>query len=284
MTSSPGPIPIASSAITSASVPFATPIVRGTPRYSAASLSKALTFGPRMKIPESRTSAIRSWICGTRRSYCAFTSTRGMLGTRAESRCSPSEQQVQRQQDRSCHHRVVHVAKSAVDAAPARPQRVARAAEAEAERNAADQGKRGEPPQLEPCDSGRDRHERAHHWHREPDGDGERPEALEPAVRAVKLLRRDVQPAPLAFEEGTAAERSDRPAQNRPEKAAEHTRDRHRDVGPTSAREAVPEYDHVRPRERAGGNRARVEHHHLTRRGQDRREQHQREDRVDAVV
>src|SRR6184192_3012087 len=51
MTSSPGPIPRASRAITSASVPFATPTVRGTPRYSAASRSKAFTFGPRMKIP-----------------------------------------------------------------------------------------------------------------------------------------------------------------------------------------------------------------------------------------
>src|SRR5437762_10509076 len=228
MTSSPGPIPIASRAITSASVPFATPMVRGTPRYPAASLSKALTFGPRMKIPESRTSATRSWICGIRRSYCAFTSTRGMLGTRAESRCSPPEQQVQRQQDRSCHHRVVHVAKSAVDAVPARPQRIARAAEAEAERNAADQGKRSEPPQLEPRDSSRNRHERAHHGHRQPDGDGERPEALEPTMRPVELLRRDVQPAPVAFEERAAAERSDRPAQNRPEKAAERTPDRHR--------------------------------------------------------
>src|SRR5205823_12525479 len=114
MTSSPGPIPRASRAITSASVPFATPTVRGTPRYSAASRSKAFTFGPRMKIPESRTSPIRSWIWGIRRSYCAFTSTRGMLGTPAESRCSPSEQQVQREENGSCYDDDVDVVERVV--------------------------------------------------------------------------------------------------------------------------------------------------------------------------
>ena len=40
---------------------FATPIVCGTPRYAAASCSNASTFGPRMKTPDSRTSAIRSF-------------------------------------------------------------------------------------------------------------------------------------------------------------------------------------------------------------------------------
>src|SRR5690242_7902568 len=163
MTSSPGPISSASSASTKASVPFATPTVRGTPRYSAASCSKALTFGPRMKTPESSTSAIRSWICGTRRSYCAFTLTRGIepLGTRAESRCSPSEQQVQHEQHRSCHDRVIDPPERAVDAAPVRAERVAGAAEAEAERDAAEQRQRGEEPQIHPRDARRDRHERA---------------------------------------------------------------------------------------------------------------------------
>ena len=47
--SSPGPISSASSASTSASVPFATPTV--APRYAAASSSKARTFGPRMNTP-----------------------------------------------------------------------------------------------------------------------------------------------------------------------------------------------------------------------------------------
>ena len=47
MTSSPGPIPIASSTRTSASVPLATPIVSGTPRYAAASSSNAETLGPK---------------------------------------------------------------------------------------------------------------------------------------------------------------------------------------------------------------------------------------------
>ena len=55
MTSSPAPIPSASSTITIASVPFATPTVSGTPRYSAASRSNSATFGPKTKRPSSST-------------------------------------------------------------------------------------------------------------------------------------------------------------------------------------------------------------------------------------
>ena len=79
MTSSPAPIPSASRTSTSASVPFATPTVSGTPRYSAASCSKAATFGPNTNVPCSSTSAKASLSAGMSGSYCAFTSMSGIF-------------------------------------------------------------------------------------------------------------------------------------------------------------------------------------------------------------
>src|SRR5881392_2724017 len=95
MTSSPAPMPRASSAMTIASVPFATPIVAGTPRYAAASCSNARTFGPRMNSPESRTPPMAASSSGISGAYCALTSTRGVGGTaaRQSSRAQPAPDQ-----------------------------------------------------------------------------------------------------------------------------------------------------------------------------------------------
>ena len=60
MTSSPGSMPRAWSAITSASVPFATPMPWAAPTRPARSLSASRTSGPRMKRPESTTSPMRA--------------------------------------------------------------------------------------------------------------------------------------------------------------------------------------------------------------------------------
>src|SRR6059058_3961621 len=211
MTSSPGPIPIASSAITSASVPFATPMLRGTPRYPAASLSKALTFGPRMKIPESRTSATRSWICGIRRSYCAFTSTRGMLGTRAESRCSPSEQQVHRQENGSCHDDDVDVVKRVVELLVAGAH-----APPDARQREAPDGRPRDRQQRVPAkghaeDPGRDRDERADDRRDSPDEDGPVVPAVEPALGAVQPLGPEVEESAVPLGQRPAAVPADRP-------------------------------------------------------------------------
>src|SRR5262249_27018975 len=97
-------MPSASSTSTMASVPFATPIVSGTPRYSADSRSKAFTFGPRMNAPVSRISSKARFSSGTSGAYCAFTSTRGIRGTSLKS-IGPSSTQDQvgdRDQD-SCN-------------------------------------------------------------------------------------------------------------------------------------------------------------------------------------
>ena len=81
-------MPIASSDRTSASVPFATPIACGTPRYAAASRSNASTSGPKMNRPDSSTSAKRSFSSGINGAYCALTSTSGITIARVYRRCS----------------------------------------------------------------------------------------------------------------------------------------------------------------------------------------------------
>ena len=72
-------MPIASSESTSASVPFATPIACGTPRYAAASSSNACTSGPKMKRPDSTTRSNASRNSGISGAYCALTSTRSIF-------------------------------------------------------------------------------------------------------------------------------------------------------------------------------------------------------------
>src|SRR5689334_3959041 len=138
MTSSPGPIPSASSTSTSASVPLATPIVCRTPRYAAASSWKAAYSGPRMKAPDSRTLRKRSSSSGISGAYCALTSTSGTFGMAIQSRGPhPADDQVDGEQHDDRHDRVVDVAQVAVRVRVARSQRPARAREAETEDRAA---------------------------------------------------------------------------------------------------------------------------------------------------
>src|SRR5688572_18674161 len=78
MTSSPGPTSRACNAITSASVPLATP-THGRPAIRAEiSDSSARTRGPRMNWPASSTSATAASICSRSGPYWALMSMRGM--------------------------------------------------------------------------------------------------------------------------------------------------------------------------------------------------------------
>src|SRR5438067_8389397 len=112
-------MPRASRTITIASVPFATPIVWGTPRYRAASSSKAFTFGPRMKTPASSTSARRSFSSGRNGAYCALTSTSGIGRTASESSRAPAPDEVGDAHQNGGHDGVVDEAEVAVEALPA---------------------------------------------------------------------------------------------------------------------------------------------------------------------
>ena len=78
ITSSPAPIPIASSTSTIASVPFAQLTVSWTPSSSADSRSNASTSGPKMNRPDSSVRANASLSSGISGAYCALTSTCGI--------------------------------------------------------------------------------------------------------------------------------------------------------------------------------------------------------------
>src|SRR3954454_20502656 len=130
MTSSPAPTPRATSTRTSESVPFATPIASRTPRKSAASRSKAATFGPRMKSALASTPSIASRMRGSSGSYCAFTSTSGIGRTPGKSRG-----EIEQAEGDSGDHEIIEVF---ADAVVVRPDRPADPGKAETEDGAAD--------------------------------------------------------------------------------------------------------------------------------------------------
>src|SRR6478736_2649802 len=229
MTSSPGPISIASSASTSASVPLATPTVRGTPRWSAASASNAFTFGPRMKTPESSTAAIRSWICGIRRSYWALTSTSGVSGTTGSESREPPEYHVQREQRGSFHKREVErVVEPLVVAA----ERVPDPRQRERPDRGTDRRRPEIRPERHPEDAGRDRDERAHDRRDPAEQHGPAVVPVEPALGLLEPLRPEMQQPPVALDEGPPAGAADPPAEDRADHVAERSGERHRHERP----------------------------------------------------
>ena len=88
-------------------------------------------------------------------------------------------------------------------------------------------------------------------------------------------------PATLETGFGIAA---DRPSQRCTDEIACETRQGHRHVRRALRMDLVAERDHAHAFERARRKRAGVEHRQLARRGQDRGDHHQDEDRVEAVV
>src|SRR2546423_11968895 len=152
---------MASRTSTSASVPLATPTERGTPRYAAASSSKAFTFGPRMKTPASSTSARRSFSAGSSEAYCALTSTSGIWGTAAQSRrANPANYVVRHDQHDRGRNGVLDETEVAMEALPARSEPPASPREPEAPGNAAEEGQDGEARDRHSRNAGRDRDER----------------------------------------------------------------------------------------------------------------------------
>src|SRR5690348_13415552 len=216
-------MPSASSTSTIASVPFATPTVSVTPRYSAASRSNALTFGPRMNVvPESRTSAKACFRSGTSGAYCALTSTSGIRGTSPKSICpSPAQDQIGDQDQNSCNDGDLDEAELVVEALVARPERPADPGEDEAPDGRADQRQHDIAAERHPEDAGRNRHERAHDRSDAADEHGPVLVAVEPVLRPAEVLRAEVDPAPVPLEQGPAAVDADPPADDRADEIAE---------------------------------------------------------------
>src|ERR1035437_3545621 len=125
MTSSPGPTPSALSTSVIASVPLPQPTACATPRCAAASLSNALTFGPRMNCPDSSTSAKRAFSSSASGEYWALTSIGGILGiwARQFTHPPPAKNDQGDEDDENGHHGVVHVVETVLHFLPASAQR-----------------------------------------------------------------------------------------------------------------------------------------------------------------
>src|SRR6202011_2587213 len=98
--------------------------------------SNATTFGPRINLPDSSTSWMRSRMRGIRRSYCARTSTRG-TGTASQCSRAPAHDQVGKQREHTRDDRIFGVAEVVVEAVVASPERPAGRGDPEAPRHAA---------------------------------------------------------------------------------------------------------------------------------------------------
>src|SRR6266508_3444830 len=285
MTSSPEPMPSASSTRTRASVPLATPTVSGTSRYAAASRSNAATFWPRMNSPLASTPSITSRMRGRSGSYCALTSTSGSGRTVSKSRRPNSAHyEIQEESQDSGHNGVVREAEVVVEGLVAPAQAPACACEREAPGRGADEGEDRVAPEGHPEDPGRDRDEGANDGRYPPEQDREVLPALEPALGALEALTAEMEPAAPSFEERPAAIETDCPAADRADEVAERPCQRHRDIRPDARGDAGPEEIDELRRERPGGQRPGVDHDELARsreRGVDRNQQ---KDGVEAVV
>src|ERR1700722_1263538 len=284
MTSSPRPIPSASRTSTIASVPLATPIECSTPRLAAASASKASSSGPRMKRPESSVRANAAVSSGIRGAYCALTSTCGIGGTAPHlNRAARAEHPGAREEDEGDHDggvEVVDVVAGRVPARPARPPDPPRR-----EGDPGDPGERGgeEPPQRQLEHPGRDRDERAHERRQEAERNRHALDAVEPALGPRDPVGADGRVATVALEQRLAAVDADQPADDRAERVPGEAGERDGEVGVEPGAEVVPEERDLTG-ERAGGERAAVEHRQLARHRQHGRKGHEREDGEQAVV
>src|SRR5579862_9120240 len=275
MTSSPGPTPIASSTITIASVPLATPTDLFTPRYSAASSWKAQKCGPRMNWPPSRISRKRCSSSGISGAYCALTSISGICDT-ATAHCSPAIQEIRRRDHDACKDGVSDVFEVVPGLRVGRAERPTAAREAEAEGAAAEEREREELPEGHADDPGRDGDERARERRRQADGNGPVVEAVETALSARELRLGDVE----ELNAGVA----DPPADRRTDDVAERPGHGHGDVAPRVRMDGRPEDVDGDAGECAAGERAGVEHDELARDRKHRRDDEQAEHRVHAVV
>src|SRR6266540_813677 len=285
MTSSPEPMPSASSTRTRASVPLATPTVSGTSRYAAASRSNAATFGPRMNSPLTSTPSIASRRRGKSGSYCAFTSTSGIGRTASKSRRPPSpNDHIDHDRHNSRNRRVVDEPEVPVEGLVAPAGAPTHARERKTPDRRADQRQHGVAPEGHPEDAGRNGDERAHHGRHPPQEHGKLVPAVEPALGALQLVAAEVQPPPALLQQGPAAVEADRPAADGAHQVAERAGERHHHISPEVGRDPRPEEVDVLPGERRRGQRTRVDHDELARRWKHGVDRHQEEDGVDAVV
>ena len=134
-------------------------------------------------------------------------------------------------------------------------------------------------------DAGRDRDEGANDRRTRPSNTAQSPQRSNQRSARSSRSGVEVEPAPVALEQRPAAVVADRPADERADRVPDRAGEGHRRRRPRTVRvDRVAEEDDVLPGERAGRERARVDHHELARGREDGVDEHQDEDGVDAVV
>src|SRR5918992_428612 len=154
-----------------------------------------------MNRPESRTSAIRSFSSSSSGAYCARTSTSGICGTTGQSSASVAEVEVGDPRDDQGGDGVVDEVPVLLEAVVVAAEPVAHARQREAPGDTAQEREDREAHRLHPEHAGRHGHERAHDGRHAAEEDGGIAEANEPALRPLELVRVEMQPAAVAFDE-----------------------------------------------------------------------------------
>src|SRR5581483_1538254 len=281
-TSSPAPMPRASSTRTSASVPFAQLTVSRTPSFSAASRSNESTSGPKMKRPLSSVRVKASCSSGISGAYCALTSTWAIFMGGKRSRAPASPDQVRRDGEDSRHDRVFHPLEVAVERVPARAEPPADAGQRGAPDAVADEREHVVASERALEEARRDGDERASDGSHAADEHRPALPPLEPALGTVDPLGRQVHPSTVALDERATASVSDPPPSDRADLVPGDAGDDDREVRRRTG--GSPTEDAQVMRQRSRRERAAVHHHELARRRKDRVDEHQEEDRDDAVV
>src|SRR5205823_3238854 len=165
-----------------------------------------------MNVPDSTTSPMRSWICGIRRSYCALTSMRGILGTGVESRRASFPYQVQHQEQSSCHDDHVDVVERVMEMLVALAHCPADRGEREAPQGRARDRQERVAPERHPEDPGRNRDEGPHDRGHPPEQHGPIVPAVEPALRPLETLGAEVEEPPVPLSQWPAPVHPDCPA------------------------------------------------------------------------
>src|SRR6185295_16243734 len=173
-----------------------------------------------MNSPESRTASKRARSSSISGAYCALTSTSGVGTARKATGAATADHEIGHAGHHEHGDRVVDVVELLVERLPASACGVARPREGDAPERRADEREHDVAAERHPEDPGGNRDERPGDGSDPPDQDRPVTPAVEPALRALQALVREVEPPSAALEERSPAVDADRPAQDRADRVA----------------------------------------------------------------
>src|SRR5664280_2880610 len=196
-----------------------------------------------MNCPDSSTSSKPALSSSTSGANWALTSISGILGISARqfTRAPPAKNDQGDSGDENGYHGVVHVVQAVLDFLPASAQREPDRLEHEAPDGRADQRQDRVGNEPRPEHAGRDGDEGARDRRDASEQHGPVAETLEPALGPPQLFVREVEPAPVALEEGPAAVDAYPPARQRSDRVADGAREHHRQIGERTRVDRVSE-------------------------------------------